>query len=159
MSHRVADMLVEAGRLGQKTGAGFYKYDPETRRRLPDPDLVEIVDKVASEYGVEQRDIDAQEIVDRLIFGLANEGLKIVGEGIAQRPGDVDIVYIYGYGFPPYRGGPLHYADTVGLDHVLARITEFGERFGKQRWAPAPLLEQLVKDKQTLAEWAGKNTP
>ena len=159
MTHRVADTLVEAGRLGQKTGAGFYKYDPETRRRESDPDVVAIVEKAAAEYGIAQRDIDPQEIVDRLIFGLANEGLKIVGEGIAQRPGDVDIVYLYGYGFPAWRGGPLHYADAVGLDRVLARINEFGERFGKDNWTPAPLLEQLVRDGQSLAEWAKQNTP
>ena len=159
MTHRVADTLVEAGRLGQKTGAGFYKYDPETRRRESDPDVVAIVEKAAAEFGVAQRDIDPQEIVDRLIFGLANEGLKIVGEGIAQRPGDVDIVYLYGYGFPAWRGGPLHYADSVGLDRVLARINEFGERFGKDNWTPAPLLEQLVRDGQSLAEWAKQNAP
>ncbi|MEJ2257652.1 MAG: 3-hydroxyacyl-CoA dehydrogenase NAD-binding domain-containing protein [Woeseiaceae bacterium] len=159
ITNSVSDTLVEAGRLGQKTGAGFYKYDPDTRRRLPDPEVVDIIEKAAAEYDVPQRDIDGQEIVDRLIFGLANEGHKIVGEGIAQRPGDVDIVYVYGYGFPAWRGGPLHYADAVGLDHVLARIREFGERFGAERWEPAPLLEQLVNDKQSLAEWAAGNAP
>jgi 3-hydroxyacyl-CoA dehydrogenase len=159
ITHRVSDTLVEAGRLGQKTGAGFYRYDPDTRRRLPDPEVIEIIEKAAGEFDVPQRDVDAQEIVDRLIFGLANEGLKIVGEGIAQRPGDVDIVYVYGYGFPAWRGGPLHYADTVGLDHVLARIREFGERFGAERWEPAPLLEQLVKEGQSLADWAASHAP
>ena len=159
MVNRVADTLVEAGRLGQKTGAGFYRYDPDTRRRIPDPEVVAIIEDVAGEYGIRRRDIDAQEIVDRLIFGLANEGLKIVGEGIAQRPGDVDIVYVYGYGFPAYRGGPLHYADSVGLDHMLARVREFGERFGEERWAPAPLLEELVASKRSLGEWAERNAP
>ncbi len=158
-THRVSDMLVEAGRLGQKTGAGFYQYDPETRQRLPDADVVKIVEAVADEYGIAQRDIDAQEIVDRLIFALANEGLKIVGEGIAQRPGDVDIVYLYGYGFPAYRGGPLHYADTIGLGHVLERIREFGARFGAEYWTPAPLLEELVEQEQSLADWAAGNRP
>jgi 3-hydroxyacyl-CoA dehydrogenase len=159
MTSRVADTLVEAGRLGQKTGAGFYNYDPETRRRIPDPEVTAIIEKAAADYGIERRDIDAQEITDRLLFGLANEGLKIVGEGIAQRPGDVDIVYLYGYGFPAHRGGPLHYADTVGLDKVLARIREFGERFGAELWEPAPLLEELVASGETLADWAQKNTP
>jgi len=155
--HRVTDILVESGRLGQKTGAGFYRYDPDTRKRIPDPEVVEIIEKVANEYGITRRDIDAEEIVERLLFGLANEGLRIVGEGIAQRPGDVDIVYIYGYGFPPHRGGPLHYADSVGLDHVLARIREFGERFGEELWTPAPLLEELVANKQSLADWQESN--
>jgi 3-hydroxyacyl-CoA dehydrogenase len=158
-SYRVADALVEAGRLGQKTGAGFYKYDPETRRRMPDPEVEQVVDQAANEFGIPRREIDAAEIVDRLIFGLANEGLKIVGEGIAQRPGDVDIVYLYGYGFPAYRGGPLYYADAVGLDRVLERIREFGERFGKELWTPAPLLMELVEQKQTLADWARSNAP
>jgi len=154
---RVADLLVEAGRLGQKTGAGFYRYDPDTRKRIPDPEVVTIIEQVANEYGIARRDIDAAEVVDRLLFGLANEGLKIVGEGIAQRPGDVDIVYIYGYGFPAYRGGPLHYADSVGLDHVLASIREFGKRFGAELWTPAPLLEELVANKQSLADWQEHN--
>jgi len=158
-THRVADTLVEAGRLGQKTGAGFYKYDPETRRRLPDPEVVKIIEGVATEFGIARREIDAQEIVDRLILGLANEGLKIVGEGIAQRPGDVDIVYLYGYGFPAYRGGPLYYADAIGLDRVLGRINEFGDRFGRELWKPAPLLEQLVEEQQSLTDWAGQNAP
>jgi 3-hydroxyacyl-CoA dehydrogenase len=158
-AHRVADALVEAGRLGQKTGAGFYRYDPQTRRRQPDPDVVKIIDEVADEYGIARRDIEPEEIVDRLIFALANEGLKIVGEGIAQRPGDVDIVYLYGYGFPAWRGGPLYYADAVGLERVLERIREFGARFGGESWTPAPLLEQLVNDKQTLADWARSNAP
>ena len=152
MTHRVADALVEAGRLGQKTGAGFYRYDPDTRKRIPDPAVMEIVEKVAAEYGIERREIDATEITDRLLFGLANEGLRIVGEGIAQRPGDIDIVYLYGYGFPAHRGGPLHYADSVGLDKVLARVREFGERFGADLWEPAPLLEELVAKGQTIKE-------
>jgi 3-hydroxyacyl-CoA dehydrogenase len=156
MTSSVADTLVEAGRLGQKSGAGFYQYDPETRRRIPDPEVTAIIEKAAADYGIERRVIDAQEITDRLLFGLANEGLKIVGEGIAQRPGDVDIVYLYGYGFPAHRGGPLHYADSVGLDKVLTRIREFGERFGPELWEPAPLLEELVASGETLAAWAQK---
>jgi 3-hydroxyacyl-CoA dehydrogenase len=159
MTHRVADTLVEAGRLGQKSGAGFYRYDPETRRRIPDPEVTSIIEKVAAEYGIARRDIDDREITDRLLFGLANEGLKIVGEGIAQRPGDIDVVYLYGYGFPAHRGGPLHYADTVGLDEVLDRIREFGERFGQEFWEPAPMLKELVANGQSLADWARQNTP
>lgn len=155
--HRVVDTLVEAGRLGQKTGAGFYRYDPDTRKRIPDEEIIPIIEAAAAEFDIVRRDIDAQEIVDRLLFGLANEGLKIVGEGIAQRPGDVDLVYLYGYGFPAHRGGPLHYADSVGLDRVLERIHEFGERFGEELWTPAPLLEELVANKQSIKEWAAKN--
>ncbi|MDH3545609.1 MAG: 3-hydroxyacyl-CoA dehydrogenase family protein, partial [Gammaproteobacteria bacterium] len=152
-SYRVPDALVEMGRLGQKSGAGFYRYDPETRRKSSDPAVLEVVEREAKALGVERRDIGADEIVDRLIYALVNEGLKIVEEGIAQRPGDVDVVYVYGYGFPPWRGGPMHYADDVGLDNVLARINEFREHFG-DNWTPAPLLEELVAKGSTLAAWA-----
>jgi len=151
---RVADALVEMGRCGQKTGAGFYRYDAETRRRSNDPDVQVLIDREADALGVERRDIDSSEIVDRLIFALANEGMKIVEEGIAQTPGDIDVVYVYGYGFPAFRGGPMHHADAVGLDHVLQRVQEFQQRFGAGNWTPAPLLEQLVADNTTLADWA-----
>jgi len=154
---RVVDALVEMGRNGQKTGAGFYRYDPDTRKRSNDPDVQALIASEADKLGIVRRDIDSSEIVDRLIFALANEGMKIVEEGIAQRPGDIDVVYVYGYGFPAFRGGPMHYADTVGLDHVLQRVREFRQRFGAENWTPAPLLEKLVADKMTLAEWAKSN--
>ncbi len=153
---RVVDALVEMGRCGQKTGAGFYRYDPETRKRSTDTDVQQLIAREADELGIVRRDIDSSEIVDRLIFALANEGMKIVEEGIAQRPGDIDVVYVYGYGFPAFRGGPMHYADTVGLDHVLQRVREFQQRFGAENWTPAPLLERLVADRTTLAEWASQ---
>ncbi len=141
---RVADVLAEMGRLGQKTGAGFYQYDAETRRHASDPKVLEIIEREAAALGVERREIPDDEIVDRLIYALVNEGMRVVEEGIAQRPGDIDVVYIYGYGFPAWRGGPMHYADAVGLKTVYARVTEFSERFGAEAWAPAPLLEKLA---------------
>lgn len=155
---RVADALVEMGRCGQKTGAGFYRYDPETRKRSNDPEVLALIEREAAALGVKRREIDSSEIVDRLIFALINEGMKILEEGIAQRPGDIDVVYVYGYGFPAFRGGPMHYADTVSLDHVLARVQEFQRRFGAENWTPAPLLEQLVADKTTLADWANSQS-
>ena len=151
---RVADALVEMNRLGQKTGAGFYRYDPETRQRSSDQEVQTLIEREAAELGVEQREIDAEEIVDRLLFALVNEGMNILDEGIAQRPGDIDVVYVYGYGFPAWRGGPMHYADAVGLAHVLERIREFEQGFGSENWTPAPLLEKLVESGVTLAEWA-----
>ncbi|MEE8427161.1 MAG: 3-hydroxyacyl-CoA dehydrogenase family protein, partial [Woeseiaceae bacterium] len=154
-SYRVVDALVEMGRLGQKSGAGFYNYDPATRARSSEPKVLEIVEREAKELGIERQAIAADEIVDRHIYALANEGLRILEEGIAQRPGDIDVVYVYGYGFPAWRGGPMHYADAIGLDTVLSRINEFRERFGAENWTPAPLLEKLVKEKRTIAEWAG----
>ena len=152
----VSDALVEAGRVGQKSGAGFYLYDPETRRQTADPDVTAIIERASSSLGIERREIEADEIVDRCVYALVNEGMKIVAEGIAQRPGDIDVVYLYGYGFPAWRGGPMHYADEVGLDKVLARIQEFHERFG-DKWEPAPLLQELVKGGLSLAEWAAKS--
>ena len=104
--------------------------------------------------GVEQREIDSEEIVDRLILALVNEGMNILDEGIAQRPGDIDVVYVYGYGFPAWRGGPMHYAEAVGPDHVLERVREFEQRFGSENWTPAPLLEALAGEGRTLADWA-----
>jgi 3-hydroxyacyl-CoA dehydrogenase len=157
-AYRVADALVEAGRLGQKSAAGFYKYDPETRQKTSAPEVQEIIEREARALGIERSPIEADEIVDRLIYALVNEGFRILEEGIAQRPGDIDVVYVYGYGFPAWRGGPMHYAETVGLDEVLARINEFRERFGADNWTPAPLLEQLQRDGSTLAEWAAAKT-
>jgi 3-hydroxyacyl-CoA dehydrogenase len=151
---RVADALVEMNRLGQKTGAGFYRYDPETRKRSSDAEVQALIERAAAELGVEQRETNSEEIVDRLMFALVNEGMNILDEGIAQRPGDIDVVYVYGYGFPAWRGGPMHYADAVGLAHVLERIREFEQRFGPENWTPAPLLEKLVESGITLAEWA-----
>jgi len=154
VAYRVPDVLVEAGRLGQKSGKGFYTYDAETRRRSSDPEVQAIIEREAAALGIERRAIEADEIVDRLIYALVNEGLQILAEGIAQRPGDIDVVYVYGYGFPAWRGGPMHYADAIGLDKVLARIEEFRERFGEENWTPAPLLEKLVREGRSLAEWA-----
>jgi 3-hydroxyacyl-CoA dehydrogenase len=144
---RVADVLAEMGRLGQKSGAGFYQYDPETRKHASDPAVLEIIEREAAAFGIERRDIPNEEIVDRLIYALVNEGMRIVDEGIAQRPGDIDVIYVYGYGFPAWRGGPMHYADTVGLKQVYARVSEFSERFGAEAWAPAPLLAKLAAEK------------
>jgi len=153
-SYSVPDALVEMGRLGQKSGAGFYNYDPETRKKSSDPAVLEVIERKARELGIERNAIAADEIVDRHIYALINEGLLILEEGIAQRPGDIDVVYAYGYGFPAWRGGPMHYADTVGLDTVLSRINEFRDRFGAENWTPAPLLKTLVRTKSTIAEWA-----
>jgi 3-hydroxyacyl-CoA dehydrogenase len=155
---RVADALVEMNRLGQKTGAGFYRYDPDTRKRSSDPVVLTLIEREAAELGVTRGDIDADEIVDRLLFALVNEGMNILDEGIAQRPGDIDVVYVYGYGFPAWRGGPMHYADSVGLANVLERVREFEQRFGSENWTPAPLLEKLVSNGNTLAEWANSGS-
>jgi 3-hydroxyacyl-CoA dehydrogenase len=155
--YRVPDVLVEAGRLGRKSGAGFYCYDSETGKQSPDPEVQAIIEREAAALGIERRDIEADEIVDRLVLALVNEGFRILEEGIAQRPGDIDVVYIYGYGFPVWRGGPMHYANAIGLENVLARINDFRGRFGDERWMPAALLQELVASGRELADWAERD--
>jgi 3-hydroxyacyl-CoA dehydrogenase len=145
------DRLCEMGRYGQKTGAGWYKYD-ENRRALPDPEVADLVRKWAAEAGIPQRKISPEEIVDRCILALVNEGARILEEGIALRAVDIDIIYLNGYGFPAYRGGPMWYADTAGLDKVLERISQFHRQHG-QLWEPAPLLNRLAQGGSTLAEF------
>jgi 3-hydroxyacyl-CoA dehydrogenase len=140
------------GRFGQKTGRGYSRYD-ENRRPLPDPETAALIEQVAREAGIERRAIGREEIIDRCIFALVNEGAKLLGEGFALRAVDIDIVYLNGYGFPAWRGGPMFYADTAGLDQVLARIEEFEARHGSDLWSPAPLLKQLAKEGKTFASY------
>jgi 3-hydroxyacyl-CoA dehydrogenase len=139
----VADLLAEMGHFGQKTGRGWSRYD-ENRQASPDPETAALIEKTAREAGIERRAVSHSEIVDRCIFALVNEGAHLLGEGIALRAGDIDIVYLNGYGFPAWRGGPMFYADTAGLKTVLARIEEFRERHGADLWTPAPLLQELA---------------
>ncbi len=146
----VPDLLYHMRRLGQKTGAGWSKYD-ETRKPLPDPEVAALIEKTAREAGIERRQISPQEIVDRCIYALVNEGARLLEEGIALRAVDIDITYLYGYGFPAWRGGPMFYADTVGLKNVLARIEEFQKQHGPDLWSPAPLLKQLAESGQSFA--------
>jgi 3-hydroxyacyl-CoA dehydrogenase len=145
------DRLCEMGRFGQKTGAGWYKYD-ETRQPAFDPDVAALVKKWAAENSVRQRTISSEEIVDRCIYALVNEGARILEDGFALRAVDIDIIYINGYGFPAYRGGPMWYADTVGLKKVYDRVLEFHQQQG-ELWEPAPLLKELAELGKTFAEY------
>jgi 3-hydroxyacyl-CoA dehydrogenase len=145
--------LHAAGRLGQKTGKGFYRYEKGDRTRHDDPEAQSILARRASELGIEARAHTDQEILERCIFPLLNEGLRIVDEGIAQRASDVDVVWCMGYGFPRYRGGPMFYADTIGLPALLAGIQKYRDRFGPMHWEPAPLLVRLVREGRTLADF------
>jgi 3-hydroxyacyl-CoA dehydrogenase len=146
-----ADRLCELGRYGQKTGAGWYKYD-ENRRSTLDPEVPEMVGKWAAEAGIPQRRISPEEIVDRCIYALVNEGARILEEGIALRAVDLDIIYLNGYGFPAYRGGPMWYADTVGLKNVYDRVAEFHQQHG-ELWQPAPLLKQFAEQGKLFADF------
>ena len=147
----VGDRLCELGRYGQKTGAGWYKYD-ENRHAIPDPEVNALVRKWAIEAGIPQRHISSEEIVDRCIYALVNEGANILEEGIALRSVDIDIIYLNGYGFPSYRGGPMWYADTVGLRKVYERVCDFHGQFG-ELWAPAPLLKRLAEEGRAFSEF------
>jgi len=151
------DRLCEMGRYGQKTGAGWYRYD-EHRRRVPDPEVTSLVRKWAAETGIVQRHIFASEIVERCIYALVNEGARILEEGFALRPVDIDTIYLNGYGFPAYRGGPMWYADTVGLANVHERVCEFRRQHG-ELWEPAPLLKQLAQANSTFAQFVGSQVP
>jgi 3-hydroxyacyl-CoA dehydrogenase len=147
-----ADRLCELGLFGQKTGAGWYKYD-ESRRAIPDPEVAQMVRNWSAEAGIAQREISTQEIIDRCIFALANEGARLLEEGIALRAVDIDIIYINGYGFPPYRGGPMWYADTVGLGKVYERVSEF-HRIHGELWTPAPLLKRLAEEGRSFTDFS-----
>ena len=142
------DRLCELGRYGQKTGAGWYKYD-ENRRPIPDAEVSELVRRWAGEAGIPQRNISSAEIVDRCVYALVNEGARILEEGISLRAVDIDIIYLNGYGFPSHRGGPMWYADKVGLDKVYGRISEFHQQHG-ELWQPAPLLKRLAEEGKTF---------
>ncbi|WP_087720615.1 3-hydroxyacyl-CoA dehydrogenase NAD-binding domain-containing protein [Salinicola salarius] len=141
-----ADKLAEQGRLGQKTQAGIYRYEEGSRKPIPDPEVDALINAFRQEQGIASREISDQEILERCLYVMINEGAKILEGGVAARPLDIDITWIYGYGFPAYRGGPMFWADQEGLDKVLAGIRQFHERLGGEQWQPAALLERLVKE-------------
>ena len=153
-SYCIADALVEMGRLGQKSGAGYYRYDPETRARSSDPEVLEVIEAQARAHGVQRRTMTDQEILDRHLMALINEGFHILGEGIAQRPSDIDVVYVNGYGFPVFRGGPMFTASQMGLREVYDCICALRDKTGADYWQPAPLLEQLALEGKTLDSWS-----
>ena len=148
------DRLVESGRLGQKTRAGWYRYEAGGRTPLADPAVETLLIEHSRSRGIERRTVPAAEIIERCLYGMVNEAARIIEEGVVSRPSDVDAVWLTGYGFPRHRGGPLFYADRVGLDHVLARIEAFRERFGSAYWTPAPLLAKLAAGGGSLTSGA-----
>jgi len=150
---RVSDALVEQGRLGQKTGRGFYRYETGSRTPIPDPEVAALIRNEAARLNVAQRQITADEIVERCTVALINEGAYILGEGIAQRSSDIDLIWALGYGFPRDRGGPMFYADSLGLTAVRDAIQRLAGRLGPEHWQVAPVLEQLAHEGGTFGAW------
>ena len=140
----ISDKICEMQRFGQKTGAGFYRYDPTTRERQRDPLIEQLIVEHSAAKGITRRAIAPVEVVERLMYALINEGAWILEEGIAQRASDIDVIYVYGYGVPAYLGGPMFYANQIGLDKVYARVCEFAEQ-DPASWHPAPLLQRLAQ--------------
>jgi 3-hydroxyacyl-CoA dehydrogenase len=147
---KTADLLCELGRFGQKTGAGWYDYKAGDRKAYPSDLVNDMIVKHSADIGVARRKISDQEIVERLVFALVNEAALILEEGIALRASDIDMVYLTGYGFPLFRGGPMFYADTVGLPNVLAAIEKYGRGHHGEAWKPAPLLQRLAAEGKTF---------
>jgi 3-hydroxyacyl-CoA dehydrogenase len=141
----VPDRLYEMGRYGQKTGAGWYRYEKGSRDRIHDPVVDQIAAEEAAKRGITRRQVEDKEIIARIMTALANEGARVLEEGYATRASDIDAVYCYGFGYPRHVGGPMFYADTVGLPTVLANVKAYREQFGDY-WKPAALLEKLAAD-------------
>jgi len=149
----IADRLVEAGRMGQKSNAGYYRYEPGSRTPIPDPAVDALIDEVARERGVNRRHIPGEEILERLLYPMVNEGARILEEGIALRASDVDVIWVYGYGWPVYRGGPMHWADSIGLQRIRDRLAALYDETGRDHWKPAALIEELAAKGGSFAGW------
>ncbi|MEY3720108.1 MAG: hypothetical protein RL618_627 [Pseudomonadota bacterium] len=147
---KIADLLCEKGRFGQKTSAGWYDYKSGDRKAYPSDDVNQMIIAHSKDLGLERRKISDQEIVERLVYALVNEGALILDEGIALRASDIDMVYLTGYGFPLFRGGPMFYADTVGLSNVLMSIHRYAKGRHSEAWVPAPLLSKLAIESKTF---------
>jgi 3-hydroxyacyl-CoA dehydrogenase len=147
----VSDALAEMGRFGQKTGRGYFIYEPGSRVPKPDPEVTRLTLDASKRLGIVRREISDQEILERMVYPMINEGARILAEGIAMRPGDIDIAWIYGYGWPVWRGGPMHYADTIGLAAIRDRLAVYAKASGDQSLEPADLLAKLAADGKGFA--------
>ena len=147
----MADAIVDAGRLGQKSGAGYYRYESGSRTPLPDPEAQRIIDSARG--STSRVSMAADEIALRILSAMINEGARILDEGIAPRASDIDVIWVYGYGFPAHRGGPMFYADLIGLPKIAERLTTTAARFGDDGLKPAPLLVQLAAEGKSFRDW------
>ena len=150
----IADALCEAGRFGQKTGKGYYKYEAGSRAALPDPEVEKLIDETLQRLGRKRRVVSDDEILERMMYPMINEGARILEEGIAARPSDIDVIWLYGYGWPIYRGGPMFYADQVGLKHIADRLSYYAKETNDPSLEPAPLLKRLAAEGKTFASLA-----
>jgi 3-hydroxyacyl-CoA dehydrogenase len=144
-SSTIREILCENGRRGQKNGRGYYTYDPDTRAATPDPEVEQLIKDFAVSKGHEQREVTEQEILERLLYPMVNEGAKILEEKIAIRGSDIDVVWVNGYGWPVYRGGPMHWADSIGLAEIVSKIESYSESLGGKHWDLSPLLKSLAE--------------
>ncbi len=154
-SSTIREVLCENGRRGQKNGRGYYTYDPETRASTPDPEVEQLIKDFAIGKGIEQREVTDQEVLERLLYPMVNEGAKILDEGIAIRGSDIDVVWVNGYGWPLYRGGPMYWADQVGLAEIVEKIEHYAETLGGNHWNLSPLLERLAAEGAALHQYGG----
>jgi 3-hydroxyacyl-CoA dehydrogenase len=142
----IADAITDAGRYGQKTGKGYYRYEPGSRTPIPDPEVEKIIVEASARLGIVRRSLTQEEITERLTYPMINEGAKILEEGIAQRPGDIDVIWVYGYGWPAWRGGPMFHADQVGLRKTRDWLAEQARKTGDASLAPAAVLDRLARE-------------
>jgi 3-hydroxyacyl-CoA dehydrogenase len=154
LTAEIADRLCEAGRFGQKTSKGFYRYEAGSRAPHPDPEVEALIAEASARHGIARRTIDKQEILERLIFPMINEGARILEEGIAARPSDIDVIWVYGYGWPVWRGGPMYYADRLGLAPIREKLAEIAARSNDERLEPAPLITRLAAEGGSFASLA-----
>jgi 3-hydroxyacyl-CoA dehydrogenase len=154
--YRVADMLAEQGRYGQKTGKGMYLYEEGSRTPIPDPEVFEMIRAEAERLGIDQREISEEEIIERCIYGLIVEGARILEDGVASRPGDIDVIWINGYGFPRHRGGPMHFADAIGAEKIGEAISRFRKMPGLDYWDTPELLANMARNGEKFADSAGE---
>jgi len=139
--------------LGQKNGKGYYRYEKDDRARHDDPESIALLRARAAQLGIAPRTHSKEEIVERCLYPLLNEGLRILQEGVALRASDIDVIWTSGYGFPRYRGGPMFYADTIGLKTLLEGMLWYRNIYGPMHWEPAPLLTELASSGQSIAQW------
>jgi 3-hydroxyacyl-CoA dehydrogenase len=156
MTAAISDTLCEAGRFGQKTGSGYYRYESGSRTPVADPEVEKVIVDASAKAGITRRSVSGEEIIERMTYPMLNEGARILDEGIAYRPGDIDVIWIHGYGWPVWRGGPMYYADRIGLPHLAERLTHYAALTGDASLQPAKLLARLAEQGRSFGDLASE---